>query len=253
MSIRGRLRRRVGAMLAPWTRGPTSGRILLYHRIDELAHPSLSVPPRLFRSHVAWLEDLALRGRSVRTCRDEGFAPGTIAISFDDGDASVVPACAELSERGWAATLFISPDLIGRGRTLSWTDLRDLSSAGHEVALHGKDHTVLARRPLSSILVELREARQQLEDQLGSMVEGLAYPFGVAPSAARIAAGEAGLSYACTTLPGRNDARTEQFRLHRNEVLSTDRTAASFAAKIRGTDDWMATVRALELVARYGP
>lgn len=229
-----------------------SGRVLLYHRIDLTGHPSLSVPPALFREHLGWLAQAGLRGTHVGESRDAGFPEGRVALCFDDGDATVLTAWSELARVGWSATLFVVPEWIGRQGFLSWADLRELVKAGAEIGAHGLRHEALTDADPAAMAAHLLTARERLTEGLGTDAPGLAYPFGIAPARARLAARRAQFAYAVTTEPGRNTAHTDAHRLRRNEIVEADDSRRRFIGKLRGSDDWMRPIRRLEGRLRYG-
>ncbi len=252
MTARSSVRRAVGDLLGWSTRGTPTGRVLLYHRIDLSGHPSLSVPPGLFREHLRWLAEVGLRGTSVGESRDAGFPEGMVAFSFDDGDATVLTAWSDLAPVGWSATLFIVPEWIGRQGFLTWADLRELAKAGAEIGAHGLRHEALTAADPTAMEADLLAARARLAEGLGTDASGLAYPFGIAPERARLAARRARFAYAVTSEPGRNTRRTDAHRLLRNEIVGADDSRRRFIGKLRGSDDWMRPIRRLEGRVRYG-
>lgn len=249
MSLRAAARRTINAALSSLSgTTPTAGRILLYHEIRADPDPIMCVPPALFRAQLDWLAERGLRGAAISTCRREGYAPGMVGVSFDDGYASAASACEELLGRGWTATLFVVPGWIDEGRdgVLGWRDLTDLAGSGVEIASHGLSHDRPCGRPVAQIAAALSAARARIEDRLGAAAPGFAYPFGLAPARAREAARLAGHAYACTSEPGRNRVVGDPYRLRRNEVLGTDARPRLLLAKLAGSDDWMGPVRAFE-------
>jgi peptidoglycan/xylan/chitin deacetylase (PgdA/CDA1 family) len=250
MRLRSAIRRGLNAALARAPLKPTPGRVLLYHRIEHGREPSMYVDPGLFRMHMERLATSGLRGTAVGDALDAGFPDGVVAITFDDGYASVASACEVLAARGWGATLFIVPAWCDERRhgILGWAELRDLARSGFEIAAHGSDHAVLAD---PAPIAALRRARTTIEDRIGARVRGLSYPHGIAPRRARAEAA-AVYDYACTTAPRRNSRGTPRHALGRNEIMGTD-TPSMVTAKLAGSDDWMAAVRTAEHALRYGP
>jgi len=254
MTVRATLRRAVNSGLARGRPGVMGGRILLYHHIRPAADPIESVAPDLFRAQLDWLARAGQRTVSVAELRRVGPEPGAVALSFDDGYESVGPACREVLARGWSATLFVVPGWIDSGRSglLSWSDIADLARAGIEVGSHGLDHAPLCDRDARRMALALSAARERIRDRIGAEVDGLAFPHGLAPARARLAASLAGSRYACTTVPGRNGPAVDPFGLRRNEVLGTDDREALLLAKVGGSDDWMGPVRTVENTLRCG-
>jgi peptidoglycan/xylan/chitin deacetylase (PgdA/CDA1 family) len=91
-----------------------------------------------------------------------------ISLTYDDGpDPEFTPGILDaLAAHGARATFFVMvepaeahPELIAR-----------ILAEGHEVALHGIDHTRLSRLPLRRVTALIREARQRLEHVAGRRV-----------------------------------------------------------------------------------
>lgn len=130
-SFRGVLRRVAGRLNPPAevTSGPA---ILMYHRIAiESFDPwGLAVSPANFARHVGWLAE----NRSIlsliefaRLHREHRLPRDAVAITFDDGYASVLEEAAPLLESHRApATVFIPADLVARGGAFWWDELKDL-------------------------------------------------------------------------------------------------------------------------------
>ncbi|WP_136518716.1 polysaccharide deacetylase family protein [Cellulomonas telluris] len=120
-----------------------------------------------------------------------GRPSGQVAVTFDDGpDPVTTPAILQvLEEAGARCTYFLlvpqaeqHPDLVAR--------IRD---AGHEIALHGLDHTPLPRLPHATAVRTLREARHRLEAVAGTPVRLYRPPYGAQSPSSLLAARRAGL------------------------------------------------------------
>ncbi|MFZ1878808.1 MAG: polysaccharide deacetylase family protein [Gaiellaceae bacterium] len=92
-----------------------------------------------------------------------------VALTFDDGPhADGTPAVLEeLARRGATATFF----LVGEQVELRPSLAAEIVAAGHEVAVHGYQHTLLLRRTVRA-----------LADDLDRAVETIAAATGVAPT-----------------------------------------------------------------------
>ena len=128
-SFRGLLRR-VADRLNPPTQATDGPAILMYHRIaDDSFDPwGLAVSRSNFVEHVGWLVanrsilslvDFAQLHRQARLPKD------AVAITFDDGYASVIEEAAPvLADAGASATIFIPADLVERGGVFWWDELK---------------------------------------------------------------------------------------------------------------------------------
>ena len=120
-------------------------------------------------------------------------------LSFDDGfDNNYRNAFPSLSERGIHAAFFVPSTLVGASdsfvlehwwapeqsptRFMTWSQVRELSDCGHEIASHTRTHKRLRsedQRP-DQLRDQIRGSKQEIEDQLGSACRYIAWPFGTA-------------------------------------------------------------------------
>jgi peptidoglycan/xylan/chitin deacetylase (PgdA/CDA1 family) len=100
-------------------------------------------------------------------------------LSFDDGHATwrdvVAPILADL---GVPATFFVTTGLIGQPGNLTWSDVRDLIAAGHNVGSHTITHPRLADCDHGTARREIAESKRELEEELGAEVRDFAAPYG---------------------------------------------------------------------------
>jgi peptidoglycan/xylan/chitin deacetylase (PgdA/CDA1 family) len=130
--------------------------------------------PVPLRRHVRAAADVALRPiSSVTGGHDELHR---VALTVDDGpDDRWTPELLELLEDKEAhATFFLLAYRVRRHPQI----VRDLVSAGHEVALHGWDHTRLTTLPTGEVRRRTRAARAVVEDAAQRPVRWFRPPFG---------------------------------------------------------------------------
>ncbi len=178
---------------------PPGSLIITYHVLEAGPLP-LCVAPELFREH---LDALAAAGVHAVTVAELAAAvrhgeplEGRIALTFDDGFASVVELGAPLlAERGWPATVFAVAGHVGgfndwpsqpfrapRRPLATAAQLRELAELGWEIGSHGLAHEPLARLEDRRLKAEVADSRARLEDQLGVQVSSFAYPYGSVPA-----------------------------------------------------------------------
>jgi peptidoglycan/xylan/chitin deacetylase (PgdA/CDA1 family) len=194
--------------------------ILSYHSIDG-NDTDLSVPPGLFERH---MEILAREGCTTLTMGQVAdhllngtpFPPRAVAVTFDDGFASVADQAAPVMARyGIAGTVYVITGMVGRttawragGRDLpalpllDWQQIRDLSSTW-EFGAHSVHHGFLTRCSPEALREELVNSRATLEDALGRQVTSFAYPQGDYNRAVLKATRAAGYTTAVTVDQGR--------------------------------------------------
>lgn len=125
---------------------------------------------------------------SVRAVRTRA---AVVVLTFDDGpDPIGTPAVLRaLGAVGASATFFVLVDRAERHREL----VRAVTTAGHEVGLHGLDHTRLTDLPAGAAAARLAEGRRRLEAVAGREVRWFRPPFGAQSPRTWWAARRAGL------------------------------------------------------------
>ncbi|WP_162186082.1 polysaccharide deacetylase family protein [Amycolatopsis jejuensis] len=110
---------------------------------------------------------------SVRAVRTE--RPHAI-LTFDDGPDPVGTEriLSVLAARGATATFFVLMERVEQYRTL----LAETVAEGHEIALHGLDHSRLTRFGAREVGVRVAAGRRLLEDALGTPVRWFRPPYG---------------------------------------------------------------------------
>ena len=91
-----------------------------------------------------------------------------VALTYDDGpDPENTPGVLDaLAEFGATATFFVLADRAEQHPEL----LRRIAAEGHDVGLHGEDHTRLSTLPTREALTRIRRGRRRLEAVLGRPV-----------------------------------------------------------------------------------
>jgi peptidoglycan/xylan/chitin deacetylase (PgdA/CDA1 family) len=235
--------------------------ILMYHGVEPRPGP-LFVEPELFAEHVAVI---AASGLPVLTVgevgdllRDGRLPERAVALTFDDGFASVVDEAAPLLlEHGLRATVFCVAGRLGgmndwptnprgtpRAALASAADLSRIANAGFEIGGHGMDHSPLHSDDPAEIHREIPDARAALEQAVDAPVRSLAYPYGRAPSpVARRAVAET-YEVACTTRVGRVQPNADALALQRVDVHYL-RSPKRLARAIRGESNGYLALRRL--------
>ena len=173
---------------------------LTYHAVERGEGP-LFVDPATFAAH---LDEIVASGLRAVTASElarlvrEGRAEGAVAITFDDGLASVARVAAPLlAERALPATVFC---VAGRlGGTSDWpsapggapvlplataAEVAALSRDGFEIGCHGMEHEPLVSEDAALLERELVRSKRVLEEVAGAPVRAFALPYGARPSTA---------------------------------------------------------------------
>jgi peptidoglycan/xylan/chitin deacetylase (PgdA/CDA1 family) len=223
--------------------GDSTLRVLMYHKINDVAENPLSVPVGLFDEQMGLLRDLGYTVVDLEQVLDHyttgtPLPPRAVLITFDDGYRdNLENALDVLGRHGYPAVLFVpigyldttlplphEERLAQRGivnRTIDWSDLPDLERGGIRVEAHGISHRPLADLEVDEAAREIVLAKLKLEEALGRPVRAFAYVKGseahfklVHLSLLR----QAGYDIAFTSVSGANTPRTDPLRLHRYNV-----------------------------------
>jgi len=130
-----------------------------------------------------------------------------ISVSFDDRLRNQLRAAEIVREYGISASFFVSEGMLERHsdaevaefcarelglpplELLTWSDVEQLQSAGHEIGNHGRRHRVLSSLSSGELADEIAGALESLRRRLGK-VEHFAWPRGWADAFSAPAAEE---------------------------------------------------------------
>ena len=254
-----------GAYLARgWRIGSVHGRILMYHRVDEVRGDRLVISPQVFRAQMEWLRRREIRVVDLDTLVDSLQHPNggvnQIAITFDDGYADNHRfARPILRSYGYPATLFVSAGLAGTdrmilasrpgatpARLMNWEELKQMAAEGFSIGSHALTHTRLTRMSIAQVKAEVNDSKKILEEKLGRPVDWFCYPSGAYSVEVVRLVQWAGYHGACSIRPGANTAQTHRFALRRTEISAED-TLITFQRKLAGAyDGWHKAVQTFQ-------
>lgn len=103
-------------------------------------------------------------------------------------------------------------------RLMSWDEVRQLASAGHEIGCHAATHPILKRELEPDLVREILTSRGRLERELGQPVRSFAYPNGDWDEDTVQAVAGAGYTNAVTTRPGLARRGDAPFTLPRHHL-----------------------------------
>lgn len=197
--------------------------LLCYHAVDPDWRSSLAVSPDAFDEQCSWLAShrqvLDLPDTLGRLDGAGRLPRGTVALTFDDGFASVYEhAFPVLLRHRLPATVFlVAETLTPEGRAVDWVvpapktppptltvdQVLEMQDAGVRFASHSWAHRDLTAMDGRECEDDLRRSREFLSDLLRSRVTVLAYPRGLHDETVRRAAAQAGYSHAFGLPEGR--------------------------------------------------
>lgn len=190
--------------------------VLTYHAVES-GPGALFVDARTFASHLDCIAEARMQVMTLSTLarglRDGSLPERSVALTFDDGLASVARVAAPLlAERDFTATVFcVAGHLGGKNDWASApagapqlelaeaTELMELASQGIEIGCHGMTHAPLLSDDPDFLRRELVEAKHRLEAAAGTPVTAFAYPYGAKPTTGARRLVEETYDAACST------------------------------------------------------
>jgi peptidoglycan/xylan/chitin deacetylase (PgdA/CDA1 family) len=241
-------------------------RILFYHRVSD-DRDELAVKPSKFRQQMDYLASQSYRVVDVLEAADlldrGELSSRTVGLSFDDGFVDVAEqALPLLAERGFRATVFVSPAVVdGWARyawyreqppVLGWDEIVELDREG---TLGFEAHTLTHPNLLSlrdaAVREEIVGSKIALEAQLGRPVQAFSYPSGLFGPRERELVTAAGFRVAVSCEPGPNTGATDRLALLRHQIDARD-DLLDFRAKLSGGHDAPLPLRSVYRRRRYG-
>ena len=239
-----------------FTNGTRHGlRMLMYHRVTD-AHPTdrLCVPVAHFAAQMKHLREAGFHtitfAQAVRWITGHGtpaLPERAIVLTFDDGfEDNFLHAYPMMTRHGLTGCFFVPSGFIEAGqdgrrpsdRPMSWAQLRELLTAGHEIGAHSVSHAKLTAIDEAAMRREVRACKDVLERGLKRPVRFFCYPAGDYNSSVKRAVRESGYRGACTVEPGANDSGADPFALKRTEISAFD-SLWDVEKKLAGAYDWL--------------
>jgi peptidoglycan/xylan/chitin deacetylase (PgdA/CDA1 family) len=241
-------------------------RILFYHRVSD-DRDELAVRPRTFRRQMDYLAAQSYHVvdvmEAVELLDNGAVSSKTVGLSFDDGFLDVAEqALPILAERGFRATVFVSPGVIdGWSRfdwykrqppILGWDEIAELDAEGTlRFEAHSLTHPNLLRLRDEGSREEIIGSKVALEARLGRPVRAFSYPAGLFGPRERAFVAESGFDVAVSCEPGLNTRSTDRLALRRRQVDARD-SLLDFLAKVGGGHDSPLPLRGVYRRRRYG-
>jgi peptidoglycan/xylan/chitin deacetylase (PgdA/CDA1 family) len=173
--------------------------VLCYHAVSPTWRATFSVTPETIERQVSFLVERGWQGATFSEAVLRPPASKTLAVTFDDGFASVFERAEPiLSALGVVGTVFVptsfmstqqklewdgieswqsSPD-AHELRCMSWDALGRLTEHGWEIGSHTHTHPHLGRLSDHELREELHESREEVSRHLGRPCHAVAYPYG---------------------------------------------------------------------------
>jgi peptidoglycan/xylan/chitin deacetylase (PgdA/CDA1 family) len=206
--------------------------ILTYHSIDS-SRSAVSVTPEMFMRQIRYLKKQGYRAVSLDEYKNNLEKSGdscdaVCVITFDDGFKSVYEtAYPILKQYAFTATIFLPTAYMGKRCTwekenaipekeiMSWEEAAAMHKEGFDFQPHTETHPSLSRLSEQDQEKEIQAGKEAVENKLGKKCNFFCYPFGDYNAVTADILKRNGFEGALTIEFGRNDARSDRYRLKR--------------------------------------
>lgn len=215
--------------------------ILAYHKVDtRLELGGTMISPKRFAGQLEYFSKNGFQSvtlsRAVELMRQGiGGEKKYLCLTFDDAYAGLyLHAFPLLKEYGFTATVFVVTDYAGRANDwdinwgglkfghLSWEQMKEMQACGIEFGSHAKTHRDLRSLSPGQLGEELAGSKRKMEQELGTTITTLSYPFGLYDERVKQAARDAGYLSACSLSPKMKNSNIDYYALRRCGVYVTD-------------------------------
>jgi peptidoglycan/xylan/chitin deacetylase (PgdA/CDA1 family) len=218
-------------------------RILCYHGVGTASWGVNDVSPERFREQLELALSDGYRFIDAHEAARQR-TPRTLAVTFDDGLATVATAAAPiLRELAIPFTVFVVTDwadgkhAFGDDTVMSWRQLERLVAAGATIGSHSASHANFKRLSRAEASFELNSSRDVIAARLGLRPTAFAIPFGRSfdwTAEASTLATAAGY----TTIFAQSENACPRGTIPRTFVARWDHSTVFRAALEGALDDW---------------
>lgn len=219
--------------------------ILMYHYISASPDPGdrlrvdLSVLPENFDAHMRWLAEnnyhtITLADLYAYLAVRAPLPENPIVITLDDGYIDHYQnAFPILQKYGFVGVFFIlaGPADVASPRYLTWEMIAQMSAAGQEIQVHGRDHVDMRHRTGEFLYFQIMGTRQAIEAHTGKPAVFFAYPAGQYDVNVLRFLDERGFWMAVSTQHGYTHTLDAPFELTRVRIRGTD-SLGQFISKV---------------------
>jgi peptidoglycan/xylan/chitin deacetylase (PgdA/CDA1 family) len=182
------------------------GNEVLWH--DKIAYAVQKLQQRDASALQTWLSGLGVQGHAS----DPVNAAIAAAKLLEPGErAGHVGRLEQLTGS------HIRPDWDGM---MTWDQIREMRSGGHEIGSHSKSHPILPLVSDEALHHEIRHSRDLLEAQIDHEVRSFCYPNGDYDERVSACVRQAGYEFAVTTRYGINPKNSDPYSLRRIDLQS---------------------------------
>ncbi len=171
--------------LAVRPRHAVRSRILCYHSVGTPGWGVNDVTPARFERQLRLALADGWRFVPPSAIADGSAGPGTLAVTFDDGVASVLTGAAPiLRELNIPFAVFVVSDwsdgnhAFGEGTILGWREVEALAAMGAEIGSHSVNHPNFRDLSPGEAAEQLEASRETIAARTGIDARSFAIPFG---------------------------------------------------------------------------
>ena len=178
--------------------------IFVYHRFGEAAYPATDVRIDQFEAQIAELKSGDYAVLSVpeilhAIAEGQELPDRVVGLTIDDAfRTAYTKAWPRLKSAGVPFTLFVTTDAIDHGYSgyMTWDEIRELAANGVTIGAHSASHMHMAEASEAAIAADIARSNRRFKEELGSVPELFAYPYGEVSLAARRQVDAAGYRFA---------------------------------------------------------
>lgn len=195
--------------------------VLYYHSVMLEEGNEVRMPPDQFEAQMAYMRDRGYESVTLEQLyrafyKGETLPTKPFVITFDDGYVdNYTTAFPILKKHGFTASVFMVSGYIDGEGFMSWSQLKELTANGWEIAGHTANHPYLSQIDKKTLFNELISSKELLEKELGQPVNFFAYPYGDVNADIAQAVKDTGYVMAFTTDRGWADLNLDEWHLQR--------------------------------------
>jgi len=206
--------------------------VLAYHGFSKDKSDRLTVTEAAFKEQMRYLKENDYHVITLDQLLDfldfkRQVPEKSVVITFDDGRQSIYHiAFPVLRDFGFPASLFISTDLIGGEKALSWKQIKELAENGFDVQSKtrtNRDMTKLKKGEsfeeyFRAVQTEISQSKKIIEKKVKKQCIYMAYPYGWANSLVAAVLKKEGYRGAFTQNRGSNPIYVDKYLINRSVI-----------------------------------
>lgn len=161
--------------------------VLVYHKVDNNTHESISVTPESFSKQMQYLDANGFNPITLKEYHDwrngeYELPPRPVILVFDDGWRSVYTNAKPIMDRygfkgSVAAVMDYSYGSSGGQSYMRWSHLRNLTAQDWSIESHGKSHSHMLTLSESQLRMQLASSKANITKEIGVEPSSFVFPF----------------------------------------------------------------------------